>query len=250
MKNQKSILLAVPILLLAWSAAIAEEKGKPLTNADVIKMLAAKIPESVIVSKIQAGEVNFDTSTDAIIELNKKGVGEKVLNAMLKPKDGLAEGAKSPDLNPAGAVKPPGAPALAPGDKPSTLSYGTATGLVKKGVTTQLEILELFGGADTMTTDKDGTEVWMYDKKTSTVSSTAKQNSAETRKSEAEVMAFAFGIPLVGGFASAKAKGKEDTKTETESAGTVTHSVKTITFIIKFNANKTVKDCAIRQASY
>lgn len=238
-------------LLVVACAATAAEKDKPLTNADVIKLLAAKIPESVILAKIQTSKVKFDTSTDEIIELNKKGVSEKVLAAMLNPQGNSAEDRKGPDPKSTGSTETSPVPPVAPsGEKPDTLSYGTATGLVKKGVTTQVDILERFGGPNVMTADKDGTEIWMYDKTASTVSSTAKQTSAESRKSEAEAMAWYLGIPLIGGIAGAKAKGKEDTRTETESAGTVTRSVKTITFIIKFNADKTVKDIAVRQATY
>lgn len=242
--------LSVVWLLAGGSAVGTEEKSKPLTNSDVIKMLENKIPESVILSKIQASEVKFDTSTDAIIELNKKGVSEKVLNAMLKPKGSSAEGAKIPDPNPSATAKPPDmatpSPAATPGDERSKLSHGMVTGSVKKNVTTQLELLELFGGPSVMTTDKDGTEVWMYDKTTSTRSS--EQSGKQARQSEASVMAGFFGIPLLGGVGSAK--GKEKEQSEQEGRSTVASSVKTITFIIKFNPDKTVKEYSVRQATY
>jgi len=239
----------VVVCLLTVLCAAADEKAKPLTNEDVLKMLEAKLPESVILTKIRTSKVKFDSSTDAIIALHKKGVSEKVLNAIISPTDGGAD-AKPAERQPAegsNSVTPPIAP---PGERPDTLSYGTATGLVKKGLTTQAEILNLFGGPNVTTTDRDGTEIWMYDKTTSTTTTSGKQTTAATRKSEAEVMAGYLGIPLFAGIAGAKAKGKEDTKTESESAGTVTHSVKTITFIIKFNADKTVKDYAVRQATF
>jgi hypothetical protein len=79
-------------VLVALAASAAEEPTKPLTNADVIKMLEAKLPESVIITQIQSSQTRFDTSTDAIIELHKHGVSEAVLNAMLKP-----PGATAPD---------------------------------------------------------------------------------------------------------------------------------------------------------
>ena len=142
------------------------------------------------------------------------------------------------------------APPAPPADHPSTLSYGMVTGRVKKGVTTQQEMLELFGGPSTMTTDKDGTEVWMYDKTTSTVSGSYAQSGAQADKNEASGMASFLGIPLVTGTSSANVAAQSQSAQSSQGASTITRSVKTITFIIKFNDDKTVKDYAVRQASY
>ena len=60
-----------------------EHAPKPLTNDDVIAMVHKKLPESVIVSAIQAGPGKFNTSTNELIRLNAAGVTEKELNAML-----------------------------------------------------------------------------------------------------------------------------------------------------------------------
>ena len=131
----------------------------------------------------------------------------------------------------------------------SKLSYGTAS-QVKKGVTTQEEIMERFGGPDVMTTGKDGEEVWMYDKSTSTVSSSAAHSGSQAEKSEATMMAGFLGIPFIAGVAGGKTTAKGEAAQVSQDAGTVTRSGKTITFIIKFNADKTVKETAIRQAKY
>src|SRR5436190_18745722 len=56
---------------------------KPLTNNDVIAMAHKKLPESVIVSAIQARPGKFDTSTNELIRLNAAGVTENELNAMI-----------------------------------------------------------------------------------------------------------------------------------------------------------------------
>lgn len=158
----------------------------------------------------------------------------------------------SPAPPPQAFVKAPelGAPPQPPADHPSTLSYGMVTGRVKKGVTTQQEIVDLFGGPSTMTTDKDGTEVWMYDKTTSTVSGSYAQSGAQADKSEASVMASFLGIPLITGASSANAAAQSQSAQSSQGASTITRSVKTITFIIKFNEDKTVKDYAVRQANY
>lgn len=53
-----------------------------LTNDDVLKMVQAKLPDSVIVAKIQASSCQFNTSPDALISLQQAGASESVLKAM------------------------------------------------------------------------------------------------------------------------------------------------------------------------
>lgn len=153
---------------------------------------------------------------------------------------------------PQALVKAPELPALAspPPDHASALSYGMVTGRVKKGVTTQQEILELFGGPSTMTTDKDGGEVWMYDKTTSTVFSSSAQSGSQATQSDASGMAAFLGIPLVAGVGGQSVTARSQAAQVSQGASAVTHSVKTITFILKFDKNKTVKDYAVRQSTY
>lgn len=148
---------------------------------------------------------------------------------------------KAPDLPPSAASA---------GDPPGALSYGMVTGRVKKGVTTQQDIIDLFGGPSTMTTDKDGTEVWMYDKTSSTVSDSYSHSGSQASRSEASVMAGFFGIPLVAGVGGSKGSANDQSAQVSQGAGSSTRSVKTITFVIKFNPDQTVKDYAVRQASY
>lgn len=148
---------------------------------------------------------------------------------------------RAPDLPP---------PVASAGDPPSALSYGMVTGRVNKGVTTQQDIIDLFGGPSTMTTDKDGTEVWMYDKTASTTSGNYAHSGSQASRSEASVMAGFFGIPLVAGVGGSKGSANDQSAQISQGAGSVTRSVKTITFIIKFNPDKTVKDYSVRQASY
>lgn len=71
--------------LLCCSTVVAAQETKPLTNADVVAMVKAGLPESTVVLAIQKGPVNFDTSPQALIQLKNQGVGPKVLDAMLQP---------------------------------------------------------------------------------------------------------------------------------------------------------------------
>jgi hypothetical protein len=116
--------------------------------------------------------------------------------------------------------------------KSQSLSYGMVTSKVKKDVTTQQEIIELFGGPNITTITSDGQESWVYDY-TSTSSDTK-----ETSISRAKEFDIFFGLGLYGN------KSGED-----EKRITVARSIKTLTVIIKFNQNKTVAEYSAR-ASY
>jgi hypothetical protein len=85
MSEKRNLLLATLFVLatLASGHLFAEKNQKPLTNDDVIAMVRKKLPESVIVSAIQAGPGKFNTSTNELIRLNAAGVTEKELNAIL-----------------------------------------------------------------------------------------------------------------------------------------------------------------------
>ena len=56
-----------------------------LTNRDVLDLVAAKVPDSVIVSQIGASKTRFDLSTAGIIQLNNGGVSPGVIEAMRHP---------------------------------------------------------------------------------------------------------------------------------------------------------------------
>jgi hypothetical protein len=84
MYMKKAVLVAVLGLTAAFGAMAQGEK-KALTNADVIAMLDAKLPESTIVLSIQNSESNFDTSPQSLILLKNKGATAGILDAMLNP---------------------------------------------------------------------------------------------------------------------------------------------------------------------
>jgi len=55
-----------------------------LTNEEVIKLVQAKLPDSVILAKIKSSSCEFDTSTDALIKLKRAGVSDVVLKAIVE----------------------------------------------------------------------------------------------------------------------------------------------------------------------
>jgi hypothetical protein len=118
----------------------------------------------------------------------------------------------------------------------SALSYGLVTSQVRKGVTTQLELVQLFGSPNISTFDSAGIESWVYER---TVTQTEVQNNARSVQAAANLGVF-FGSGQAGGGASGG---------QSSSTGTVTSSVRSITVIVKFAPNKTVSDYSVR-ASY
>ena len=81
--------LLLPAVLLVLSmgipsscpAQVRTENG--LTNADVIRMMKAGIPESIIVREIQMSNTNLGTGAAALIELKRQGASEALLGAVL-----------------------------------------------------------------------------------------------------------------------------------------------------------------------
>jgi hypothetical protein len=54
-----------------------------LTNISIIEMVTAKLPDEIVITKIQVSPNNFDLSTPALADLNQKGVSVAVMKAML-----------------------------------------------------------------------------------------------------------------------------------------------------------------------
>jgi hypothetical protein len=84
---QLTLLLAVSLALPISSLAQAPT-GNTLTNADIVRMVKAGIPEDIIVREIQMSETNFVTNPNALIELKKQHVPDRVLGAILNSRGG------------------------------------------------------------------------------------------------------------------------------------------------------------------
>src|SRR6516165_1108303 len=83
MRTLTVALLAVGVTAGLW----AQTPDEPLTNGEIESMLAAALPESTILLKIEnaaySGLVDVDTSAAALVALKQKGATEKELNAVL-----------------------------------------------------------------------------------------------------------------------------------------------------------------------
>lgn len=123
----------------------------------------------------------------------------------------------------------------------SSLSYGLITSQVQKGVTTQADLIQLFGGPNITTIDSDGNETWVYEKSAS--ESEMVEDSSKTGEYEARRLDLFFGLGLYG---TRQASGTEATNSRTK----FVHSIKTLTVIVKFNKEKTVKEYSARAARF
>ena len=109
-------LCVVLVALLAFMAAPAEAKNaKTMTNKDVIALVQAKIAQDSILMAIDSSKTDFDTSPTALIELNKAGVPDTIVQAMMRagaPKPSIGSGpaplpaAAGRAAGPAGAFNP------------------------------------------------------------------------------------------------------------------------------------------------
>lgn len=119
----------------------------------------------------------------------------------------------------------------------SALSYGAVTARVVKNKTTQLELLEQFGGPNVSTTDADGTEVWIYERIV-----TQSDIASQSKNFQGAVnLGVSFGFANWGANAGGSASAGNAV---VQSSNTT--STRTLTVIVKFNADKTVKDTSVR----
>ena len=124
----------------------------------------------------------------------------------------------------------------APNAQPSALSYGTVTAIVQKGKTTQTDLLQMFGGPNISTTDGDGVETWVYER---SVTQTDVASNARSSEAAAKLGLFFKSVEL----------GASGSTGQTAAASSTTTSIRSLTVIVKFNPDKTVKDYSAR-ASY
>jgi hypothetical protein len=73
------LIKAIPFAFLFAISLFAQNTQRPLTNDDVIQMVKAKLPESLIQSQLRSSKTNFDLSTTEIIRLSSQGISETVI---------------------------------------------------------------------------------------------------------------------------------------------------------------------------
>ena len=147
-------------------------------------------------------------------------------------------------VEPSTARRPQAAPADPQRDQPlqaaalpNSLSYGGVTSQVQKSRTTQLELVQMFGGPSISTIDGEGTEVWVYER---SVSETERRTRSEGWQSAANLGVFFPGAGVAGG---------GSTGTASDASSTAT-SFRSLTVIVKFNPDKTVREYSVRASQF
>ena len=87
-KSVLSLLLALTLFFSAVPFAFAQDLA-PLTNGDILTMVRAKLPNALIIEKINNSSCAFDTFPSVLAELKYKGVHDDVLMAMVKAPRGI-----------------------------------------------------------------------------------------------------------------------------------------------------------------
>jgi len=94
MSFKSMAIVATTCLLFSGALGVAaQEADKPLTNADVVKMVKSGLPESVIVSAIHSSPAKYDVSPDGLIALHKAGVTPGEMDAIM---GAMSKGAATP----------------------------------------------------------------------------------------------------------------------------------------------------------
>jgi len=115
--------------------------------------------------------------------------------------------------------------ATADKDRNSNFTHGNVQRVLKKGVTTQQQVIEVFGAPNITTTDAENNEVWTYQKHSV---------GGESLDAGGGVIGVVPGAVGVGG----------------TSGSAYSQSSKTMTLIIKFNEKKIVKDFQSMYSSF
>jgi hypothetical protein len=82
-RSFRSFFLLALLLTLSVPFSGQTPTDNALTNADVVKMVKAGVPEGIIVREIQMSRTDLGTSPAALIDLKKNGASEKILGAVL-----------------------------------------------------------------------------------------------------------------------------------------------------------------------
>jgi hypothetical protein len=82
-----ALLLTCLVALSAACFAQASSDGA-LTNADIVKMMKAGLPEGIIVREIRIAGGGLATTPEALIQLKKQGASERILGAALDAQGG------------------------------------------------------------------------------------------------------------------------------------------------------------------
>ncbi|MCH8214635.1 MAG: hypothetical protein IIC54_11290 [Proteobacteria bacterium] len=123
------------------------------------------------------------------------------------------------------------------GVESASLTYGAIKKYLKVGVTTQADILKLFGSPNNMTITSDGTEMWVYDKVRTEMATAGSSGSSG---------GFLGGGVIVGdGVIGGGVGGSSRTSTSK-----LVSSTRTLTVILEFDKQSVLKEFSAREGRY
>lgn len=96
LKSLMSLVLSVTLLISIVPVAFSQD-ASPLTNADILTMVRAKLPSALIIEKIKNSSCAFDTFPSVLAELKYKGVPDEVLMVMVESPHG-GRGTRKPQV--------------------------------------------------------------------------------------------------------------------------------------------------------
>lgn len=95
----KYLLAFVVALSVMCVCPAVAKNAKPMTNQDVINLVHAKVAQDSILMAIARSKPGFDTSAASLIELNKQGVPDTIVQAMIRSEDVPARATSKPSGN-------------------------------------------------------------------------------------------------------------------------------------------------------
>ena len=98
-----TVIGVVAMICMAVTPPCSADAAKALTNADVVQMVKAGLPDSTILLSIQGAPAEFKTAPSDLIALKNAGVPQPVMDAMLTRGSGAVSAGGPP---PTGMVPP------------------------------------------------------------------------------------------------------------------------------------------------
>jgi hypothetical protein len=96
MNKIRFILLILANFSLLFISTYGQSTDRAMTNADLVKMIKAELPENTIILAIQKNTSAFDTSADGLIVLKQAGATARILDAVLQGGNNLETQSSEP----------------------------------------------------------------------------------------------------------------------------------------------------------
>jgi hypothetical protein len=131
--SPRHFLLPLSLLILNLAAATPasawqQQSQTKMTNADLVKLVQAGVPESAIIASIRSSVPAFDLSSDGLVALHKAGVTQGELEAAI-----AASSATHPAATPAPAPTPSATATSAPAASAPAAKHIPTVALVTDG---------------------------------------------------------------------------------------------------------------------